>query len=1180
MEEKIYSDKEGSKRFDNQTFKRFQGDVYDVSANDFTPQFPTKTISLNDAQTLLGVDKDYLYNKIDSGELSIIGDSFYTEQILQLRFTRDADFALEVQGNLFTRAGGIDETLDRIKAENAAQIERIDSIQTDSAEWKYLLKAIRDYYSENKPILQIPLLDDSLRGELLNILPNRLPNSTENFISVNNEKLAWCTSDKEIIQEIIFNAEIVDASNADEENIDDFIDNAADETPLVDSADDLTSSKQKLDNLPDELLLQPRFFRTGRNSNGVFNVKVPVDKGWNNPANQRRYTDLHFTDKHQMAGFDIVGHGKAADYLVLDLDHVLNDEGNFINDDARRWYNYIVSECITYCEKSVSGHGLHFIYKPSEGKFPIMASGNNACLYLDGNAKIEIFYKPQGRHFVLTGDVYDCEPKTSIATDCGIVDALLAEIGGRNTISSSSIQGERIFGNKNIDTELALNVIKFIPCNSYKTWIDVGMALFHNGNTVDDWVEWSKTDSREGKFKDGECAQKWTSFKDVARPLTIGTLIYYAQQNGYTLPKPENKNNPAHMKELADAVAFLQSLNTENLNHEMTRDFKILRQIAMCYEYGEGVVADNFVELIIQSKFPNVKRENLMRDIKRQQKDIVAEKKAYKCKLYYKKQQAQAAKLNEKRQAEREQFKELLKMEQTDERDEQMRSILLNACTFDKKKRIVRSIANGKIIFGGDPVINGLFGYDEFSDRIVFLKSPTWRNTKRGDTWKSTDDIQLAFYIREHYADFSDQKTVNECIVHFAQKNSFHNIKNYLESLSWDGTPRAEKIFVDFLGVDDSPYSREVTLKWLLGAIARVYYPGCDFQMCLVLQGAQGIGKSFMMRKLGRDWHIALMDSLDDAHAIDAIQSAWIAEIEEFYAAKKAELNAVKSFLTRQSDDRRAPYARREEKFPRHCVFVITVNDKQFLRDPTGNRRFKILQCQSSMNQFKEGLTDFYIGQVWAEVMAKFNEMFASGFDTAKLRLSREIDEQAEMTATQFILDDGLQNEISAFLDTPIPEKAVWALLSRVERRKFIENGKVEFFRRADLINRYGALPKKWKTTEIQNSYYKIMTESKFDEDFEGDEVPNAQLPPDLQNNSQHFTHNAATITFYGVELRQHICASEIFNECFLGVDRRKNMLRISEVLDNLPNWRCVGREQNLDPQYSDQRKVYWRITE
>ena len=353
-----------------------------------------------------------------------------------------------------------------------------------------------------------------------------------------------------------------------------------------------------------------------------------------------------------------------------------------------------------------------------------------------------------------------------------------------------------------------------------------------------------------------------------------------------------------------------------------------------------------------------------------------------------------------------------------------------------------------------------------------------------------------------------------------------------------------------------------------MGAISRIFYPGCDFQYALVLQGNQGIGKGFSARMLGQKWHITLDDNLDDSHALDAIRSGWIVEIEELAAARKSEINAVKSFLSRGIDTRRAAYERREQQFKRHCVFIITVNDSQFLRDHTGNRRFKILKCNNKPKEFVQGLTSEYVDQVWAEMFHYYKEIFADGFNPALLMLSRESEILSEEIAESYLMDDGMKGEIENFLSTKILPSYIWEILTKEERRRFIANASIDL--KIQDINlrirtRFG---KNKKAAQVQVDAVDTYTRENINSSV-------AKIEPADVKKSNSPKESGLFYRLYGTVERESTCASEIFNECF-GNDKRKSMARINEILSMLDGWSLDSKQQNnFAGCYGHQRKIY-----
>ena len=282
----------------------------------------------------------------------------------------------------------------------------------------------------------------------------------------------------------------------------------------------------------------------------------------------------------------------------------------------------------------------------------------------------------------------------------------------------------------------------------------------------------------------------------------------------------------------------------------------------------------------------------------------------------------------------------------------------------------------------------------------------------------------------------------------------------------------------------------------------------------------------------------------------------------------KKDIDANKRFIDSAKDTRRQAYDRRATTIPRHCVFFITTNNKMCLTDMTGNRRYPIIVCHNKPRQYVEGLTNQYIQQVWAEVFAHYNKLFKDGFDERKLVLSRDSQIQSDEIAEDYLRDDGMESEIRSYLDTKILSLILWFLLTRAERREFIKNGRLvmidalsEFTHRrrarggrTDTVQRDVDLITSCLSPEQNKHWLRIET---------------------IQMNGRPVDQ----YTLYGSELRQHICAVEIYNECF-GNDKRKSPTRINEILNRIIGWHLGARITRTDPAYLDQKKVFYRNEE
>ena len=518
------------------------------------------------------------------------------------------------------------------------------------------------------------------------------------------------------------------------------------------------------------------------------------------------------------------------------------------------------------------------------------------------------------------------------------------------------------------------------------------------------------------------------------------------------------------------------------------------------------------------------------------------------------------------------------------DRDYKLRDLILDTVEWKVNQHgdriaVNNTAANLHTIMSFDPDLCGLVGYDEFKGVNTFLRQPPWRDEPCiGDKWRNDDDALVRMFLRTHYPEFKDDKLIADAIIQYSRQYAFHEVKDFIYGLpTWDGKERLATIFIKFLGVKDTPLNRAITINWFMGLFARLFYPGCDYQICLVLPGGQRIGKSRLLRMLagalgvnprGKDWHISLTDSLDDSHAIDAIRNGWIIELEEGAATSKADIKAIKRFISAESDTRRFAYGKHAETVKRHCVIAITINGESFLRDTTGNARFYVLQCTKENFRQVDGMTPTYIRQCLAEGYHLFTEMFAGvkADDTYKiselLRLPLEFQIENESRNAAYMQDDGMMSQTLAWLDMKIPPQVIWDLFTREERARFCSQGKITLPNALDdliMRRKLGAWRDQRKDIEAIRDY---INDKEYCRKTEGTRTDGSD----------------AGYTIYGSEYRQHVCPAEILNEAFAANDRRKNPARINEIFSALKGEGWIeGKTIDREPVYKRQNKVLWR---
>lgn len=334
------------------------------------------------------------------------------------------------------------------------------------------------------------------------------------------------------------------------------------------------------------------------------------------------------------------------------------------------------------------------------------------------------------------------------------------------------------------------------------------------------------------------------------------------------------------------------------------------------------------------------------------------------------------------------------------------------------------------LILQHDLVLKDKFHFDEFCHRAVVVEDLPWRPASRGRYWNDTDDAGLRNYISKRHR-ITGQGIIADAWKEVVQHSAVHPVREYLNSLQWDGIPRVDKLLVDYLGADDNKYTHAVTRKSLVAAVARIYRPGIKFDNVLVTVGDQGLGKSYILKMLGKDWFSDSLTTVQGKEAYESLQGAWIIELAELSATRKAEAEAIKHFISKQEDMFRVSYDKHVSVFPRQCVFFGTTNDLNFLKDRTGNRRFwpvRVGERPTVKDLFKD-LTNAEVGQVWAEAIQLYK-------DGETLFLNKEQEKLANEIREIHTEDDPLVGLIQQFLETPIPDG--WDSMEAFERVNYM----------------------------------------------------------------------------------------------------------------------------------------------
>lgn len=360
------------------------------------------------------------------------------------------------------------------------------------------------------------------------------------------------------------------------------------------------------------------------------------------------------------------------------------------------------------------------------------------------------------------------------------------------------------------------------------------------------------------------------------------------------------------------------------------------------------------------------------------------------------------------------------------------------------------TLPNIALIVDNDPRTRNLCAFNEFRQEIVRRRLPGRVEKKRetshepvnltgrmwevsdplnGDIWTDDHDIAVRLILESKvqlkgYGIRVADRDLRGGITMSAQRHTFHPVKELIEAQTWDGNQRAETMFIDYLGADDNAYNRQAALMTLVGAIARVYRPGHKFDFVPILEGVQGKGKSTFIKILGLEWSNELTGDISDPkQMVEIMLGSWVLEIGELSAMQRSEVNDLKAFVSRTHDKVRLAWERRAREFPRQCIFIGSTNDREYLRDQTGGRRFWPIVCKIE-GQIDNRKLRREVLQIWAEALHIYRRMEAEhqGEELPLFLTDEAASLAVEMQESRRVetAEEMLAGKIQAWLDTPL----------------------------------------------------------------------------------------------------------------------------------------------------------------
>lgn len=360
----------------------------------------------------------------------------------------------------------------------------------------------------------------------------------------------------------------------------------------------------------------------------------------------------------------------------------------------------------------------------------------------------------------------------------------------------------------------------------------------------------------------------------------------------------------------------------------------------------------------------------------------------------------------------------------------------LDALELDSKGNPAKTAKNIMLILEHDPRLKGCFQKDVFARQIYVLRETPWKQEKSKRELAGEDLAGLRIFLESEYRITGAYK-IQDAFDSFIDQTAIHSVREYIKGLKWDGVKRIDTAFIDFLGADDTPYIRKSARKIFCAGIARIFAPGIKFDYLPALIGAQGIGKSTFIRIMGKGWYSESLKISDmkDKTAAEKLLGSWVIEISEMDGMNTTKADTLKSFLSAQQDKYRPAYGRETVTNKRQCIIIGTSNEREFLKDDTGNRRFwpiDVGKNAPTKNVFTE--LPEVIDQMWAEAYA----LWVLG---EPLYPDAEMAEEAEREQEAHRYEDPWKGIIEEFLKLPVP--VGWYSMNSITRLSYLSNPKI-----------------------------------------------------------------------------------------------------------------------------------------
>ena len=333
---------------------------------------------------------------------------------------------------------------------------------------------------------------------------------------------------------------------------------------------------------------------------------------------------------------------------------------------------------------------------------------------------------------------------------------------------------------------------------------------------------------------------------------------------------------------------------------------------------------------------------------------------------------------------------------------------------------------NVLLSFKADDQLSIYLKHNEFSQEHELTKDIRIGNTffKKGELPSNFDSVVKVYFESVLGVAFSNQAMLDGMETFFSER-SYNPVMEYMEraASNWDGRKRINQMLQVYLGAEDIDLVSKIAEMWLVGAVAKVYDPYAKFDYVLDLVGGQGVGKTSLLQKLGGEWYTDAVTDFANKDNYDIMLKALIVNDDEMVASNRMSFAETKAFISKTSLRFRKPYMKRTEEFAKNFVLARTTNQKEYLKDKTGERRFlSVMADTSSQKKHPMEIEPETIEQIWGEAVT----IYKAGAD---LMFDKETEERLEVYREKFMYRDEVELQVLEYLEMPIPDNwSSWSI--------------------------------------------------------------------------------------------------------------------------------------------------------